>query len=106
MVKISLVFPIGLNRRWNANALNIEEEQSYRYTKTHESLTLGALGFDSTITVSQRNEENLIERISTEEKYATQVGLIYRKDIDLRTLLNGEISSGYEATITLIESKP
>ncbi len=103
--KILLVFPVRDDKRWNSNPLNLNDAEEYVYANVHQPLDLNATTYDSTLTINQRDEQNFIERFFSQEKYATQTGLIYRKDISLRTDLDGTIRSGYNATLQLIEFK-
>jgi hypothetical protein len=104
--KIRLVFPVEKDRGWDANALNTAIEQEYLYKAVHEFFAIDQLQFDSTIHIIQQDEENLIERFFTEERYATGRGLIYRRDINLRTSFSGEIEKGYIYTKRLMRSTP
>lgn len=103
---IPLVFPIGVNVNWDGNLLNTNLEETFRYRNLHQVFQLDTVRYDSTITILQREEENRIQRISTEEKYATNIGLIYRKDVELKTDLDGRVESGYEASLKLIQFIP
>jgi hypothetical protein len=55
--------------------------------------------------VKQADEENLIEKRFAEEKYAPNLGLIFRRDLNIRTSFNGEILSGYDCRWLLMDSK-
>lgn len=102
---IPLVFPISEGKDWNANGLSILNEANFRYKSVNLPLSIDGNTYDSTLTVIQEDEENLIERKFAEEKYAVNVGLIHRKDIDIVTDLEGKILRGYDATIRLISYK-
>jgi len=104
--EIRLVFPVEENKRWDANALNAANKQEYEYESVHGFFEFGNLQFDSSLHVIQRDEENLIERFYTEERYASGKGLIYRRDINLRTKLNGEIEKGFVYTKYFLRSTP
>ena len=106
LITVPLIFPVGENKSWDANRLNVEDEQTYNYESVHASFELNGERYDSTITIEQIDNENLIEKMFAEEKYALHFGLIYRKDINIETELNGNIRNGYEATVRLIEFKP
>ncbi|MEQ8908582.1 MAG: hypothetical protein RIC95_05290 [Vicingaceae bacterium] len=100
---IQLVFPLRELSSWNANALNTAQEEVYRYDDLHESFQLDSVSYDSTITVIQREEVNLIQETYTEEKYASGLGMVYRYDEDLNLdIQSGEITSGYKATLKMI----
>lgn len=103
---IELIFPLSEGKRWDANARNTEDEREYRLQAVHQAFELSdTVSFDSTATVLQEEEENLIERYFIEEKFATNVGRIYRRDQSLQTALNGTIESGYDVSMRLISFK-
>lgn len=104
--RIPLIFPINANETWNSNILNALPELNFRYKNLFEPFEVNNLLYDSTVTIAQIDEENLIERFFAEEKYASGIGMIYRKDISLNTKLDGEIINGYEATFRLLDFQP
>jgi len=104
--KIGMVFPVENGKTWNSNSLNIQAAEDYSFQIVNVPFLMNNQIFDSTLTIIQREEENLIERFYTEEKYATNTGLVYREDINLRTGLDGEIEKGYEARMRLLSFKP
>lgn len=106
LVLLPLVFPITNDKTWNVNSLNTENKVEYAYDKAHQSFSLNMMLYDSTVTVNQMDEENLIERKFSEEIYAINRGLIQRTVIDLETKVNGEIVKGFEANTRLLSFKP
>lgn len=80
---IKLTFPVRTNRTWDGNSKNNQDELMYEYSEVDVPGSLGALSFDSTLTVLQQDEDNFIERKYAVEKYATNVGLIYKEQIDI-----------------------
>ncbi|MCB0801600.1 MAG: hypothetical protein KDB74_00760 [Flavobacteriales bacterium] len=103
---IPLIFPVKELDTWDANALNASNEFSFRYKEAHISSSINGVFYDSIIVVEQRNEANLIEKYLQEEKYASQIGMVYKKDKVLKTELNGTIRNGYDKTYYLVEYKP
>lgn len=75
---IKLNFPQNAGVTWDGNSLNSLADRFYRYTELHVPLTLGALTFDSTCTVLQFQESNAFQDALFLEKYATNVGMIYK----------------------------
>jgi hypothetical protein len=89
---IKLDFPVNLSKRWYGNAkIQTDGDQAYldgwiyEYTSVNAPLTINGLSFDSTVTVLQHDEENLIEQTIYIEQYAKDVGLIYKKEEQLET---------------------
>jgi hypothetical protein len=99
---IKLVFPVKEGIKWNGNAFNYKETWNYQYQETNKPFILSQVSFDSTLCVLQKDEFNLIESQYYAEKYAKNVGLIYIKNEDLKTEINGKISSGLKYTQTLL----
>lgn len=86
---IKLIFPVVLGETWNGNSMNTEVEEDYEYIEVNEALYINNLSFDSVATVLQADElDNLAEPKYKEEKYATGVGLIYRKNYIITTKTN------------------
>ena len=102
LVTVPLVFPIALRKRFNSNVLNTRAEKDYVYTSVNEPFSNGNLQYDSTISILQFEEENLIEQILEVETHATGVGLILRQHKDVETEFNGDIRSGFESEMRLI----
>lgn len=102
ILSVPLVFPIAVDKKWNSNTLNASDPKEYTYTSVNEPFVNGALSYDSTVTVLQFEEENLIEQLFEEEIYATRVGLIYREHKEIETELNGNIRSGFESIQRLV----
>jgi hypothetical protein len=84
-----LVFPVKENKTWNGNAQNTFEEWNYKYSVTDEPAIINSLNFDSALTVTQINVQNLVDTKYSVEKYAKNVGMIYKQLI----LLNKQPSS-------------
>ncbi len=100
---LKMSFPVDENTTWNGNAANTLEEWEYSYEAVHEEATIGAATFDSTVTVEQRNNINLVETQTASESYAKGVGLVHRTLIDLETYVSGEIKRGLEYEVTYLD---
>ena len=96
---LRLSFPPQDGNQWDGNAFNHNGEQDYEYSFVNLGRTVGAHSFDSTITVIQENNINLIEIRTAEEHYARNVGLVY-KEIISRDL---EEDSGIEYFQTITD---
>jgi len=89
---IKLDFPIQLDRQWYGNAfietdspLEYLNDWVYEYTSVDRPLSINGNSFDSTLTVSQYDEENLIEQNVYMEQYAKHVGMIYKLEQRIST---------------------
>lgn len=88
---VKLIFPVRQDKIWNGNAYNFNESIDYQYTDVDVSDKYGNLYFDSTLFVTQINNENAIEKQYYVEVYARNVGMIYKQIIDVSdtTILPG-----------------
>lgn len=98
-----LIFPINTSKYWDGNAYNNLEEWEYYYDSLHKPKVINNLSFDSTITVIQRDNENVVEYEKVKEVYAVDIGLIYKSHIDLDINLSNilDINSGRELEMTV-----
>lgn len=81
---VKLTFPAQATApQWNGNALNTMMPWQYQYTAMDVPLTLNNTPFDSTLTVLQVSNVNLLQDQLYEEQYARNTGLIYKAIIDL-----------------------
>jgi hypothetical protein len=90
-----LSFPINSSITWNGNDANTFEEEIYYYDFFHEFYSINSFSFDSVISVIQIDEDNFIEKIYGNEKYASGVGLIYKQRDELGKY-NGIVVKGLE----------
>jgi hypothetical protein len=95
-----LSFPINSTATWNGNDANTFDEESYFYDYFHESETINGISFDSTLSVIQVDENNFVEKIFGNEKYATGIGMIYKERDDLGKK-NGQVVKGLEYRMTI-----
>lgn len=73
-----LIFPVRKNATWNGNAHNTLGEWDYKYTETDQAATVGSLAFPKTLKVTQKNFVSAINKQVYFERYAKDVGLIYK----------------------------
>jgi hypothetical protein len=100
---IKLAFPVVLGATWNGNAFNnIYPEWDYSYTSVDQPLTIGSLSFDSTLTVLQVNNNNLVQQQYGVEQYAKGVGMIYKefKNDSINTITGAITGFDLKMTIT------
>jgi len=84
---VKLKFPVKENQKWNGNIQNTLPEWNYSYNFFDLSRTIGGIKFDSVLQVDQYDDEskNLVERTLYIEKYARNVGLIFKQVIDVES---------------------
>ena len=85
-----LAFPIKEDATWNGNALNTMGELSYTYDYINQSEIINGTPFANVLLVVQKDDKskNAIHREYYIEKYAKDVGLVYReiKDLESNTI--------------------
>ena len=69
----------------NCNNLSFLEDWDFTYGAVHRPWSDGSLSFDSTLTVLEAGEINLIEFNEAEAVYAIGVGMVYRRFAHLTT---------------------
>lgn len=80
---IKLAFPVKESQRWDGNAQNTLGEETYEYYFYDQARVIGPMLFDSVLQVNQHDETNLIAKKYYIEKYARNVGLVYKQVIDI-----------------------
>lgn len=100
---IKLVFPPNEGRTWDGNAYNNLPSQTFRITDAHKPYLIApGLQFDSTVTVLQRNFFTAISEDLQEEKYARNVGLVYKRFRKVTKQVDGTITSGFDYSYRII----
>lgn len=106
---IKLIFPIEKGATWNGHAKNTMGEQTFRYTDVDKSETLNGIFLPKVLTVEQKNSETLLSKDYYNEKYAKDIGLVYKEMISVfsNTLnpsvpLMNRISGGFVYKQTLV----
>ncbi len=81
-----LIFPVKEESLWNGNANNTIGEWDYKYSYTDRAETINGSSFDNVLMVIQKSDKgNQIHREYYIEKYAKDVGMVYREIKDLRS---------------------
>jgi len=121
---VKMVFPVQEGIEWNGNAhidettiipiagesVEVFKNWAYEIMSVNEAETIGDFTFPRVATISQANSENLIEKRYSIEKYAAEVGLVYKEMRILDTqIINEEFTfeekaeKGFILTQRLIE---
>lgn len=98
---IKLKFPLNTNEKWNGNALNTSDAQYYQITNLHQADNINSLAFDSVCTVLQDDYIDATQQFYGMEKYATGIGMIYRREKNIATIPTQQgiiIKGGYDYT--------
>jgi len=94
---IKLAFPVKKNQSWNGNAQNTNDACTYTYSFFDLPRTINTIVFDSVLEVKQRDETSLIHKKYYIERYARNVGMVYKSSIDVTSQPNGIPDSGLAA---------
>ncbi|WP_017259458.1 hypothetical protein [Pedobacter arcticus] len=92
---IRLVFPPLRGSEWNGNSKNTLDKQEYTIEDDISPLTVNTLNFDSTVTVKEIDEFNLIKEDLVKSTYAKNVGLVQKTVTDIeKNISTGVITNG------------
>jgi len=75
---LKLSFPLSKGEKWNGNVYNTFGEKEYEVKSLDVPEIINNVHFDSVVTVRQLEKIDFIEYIYEAEKYARNVGLIYK----------------------------
>jgi hypothetical protein len=76
---LKLVFPAKEGKQWNGNIYNTLGEKDYEIISADKNEVINSISFDSVLTVKQFEQINFIEYRYESEKYARNVGLVYKE---------------------------
>ncbi len=94
---VRLVFPPSQGTFWNGNSKNTIGNQEYIIEEGILPLTINSLTFDSTVTVKEIDEFNLIREDLVKTTYAKNIGLVQKtvtavdKNISTGVITNGSV---------------
>jgi hypothetical protein len=80
---VRMVFPVHADKTWDGNSYNTYSTWEHSFQSIGAAKTVGSLSFGNTVTVRQRNNVNLVDQEEASEIYARDIGLIYKKFVDL-----------------------
>lgn len=95
---VNLIFPVRVGREWPGHSfLDVQNEPTldylddsrydwnFTYTAVDQNISIDSFALDSTLTVTQIDEENLFEKKFSKEQYARNIGLVSKELIILST---------------------
>jgi len=77
---VKLVFPVSEGLRWNGNAFNARDSETYELRNLDQPFRVGTQTFARTLSVLQREDSSLVSLQRRNECYARNIGLIYREN--------------------------
>ena len=100
---IKLTFPVKENNKWDGNAYNTMSVQEYKYRNVNKQGVVDGLFFNSCCDVLQEDLITLISENYSIERYAVNVGMIYKYYRNVEKELNQGLKSGIEYSYKLID---
>ena len=82
---VRLIFPTKIDKFWNANIQNTAGERKFSYQFIDQSRTIGSNHFDSVLQTIYDGGAILTQKEYQTEKYARNIGLVYRQFIDIES---------------------
>lgn len=101
--KIRMIFAISIDKVWDVNAFNPEEEQEVSYEEINNSYNINGFAIDSSVQVEYEDFLTLVDYRRKYEVYGKNIGLIHRsfKDLDISNFDTTDIQNGSEVHYTL-----
>lgn len=84
---VKLNFPLFYNKSWNGNIFNSLDAKNYKLTSFGKSDTANGNSFLYALTVLQENRINAIEKYYSVEKYAKDIGMFLKQEINISKTL-------------------
>lgn len=95
---LKLKFPLIAEKKWNGNLYNMQEEMIYKTDSIDLIYNIDAQSsIANTITiVQQNNQDKIVETDYRMEKYAPEIGLIYKEIINLEYCTSSDACLGQQ----------
>lgn len=107
---VKLIAPIEEGGKWDGNAFNTMDKDEYVARDVGKPFAVDDQTFDNTITVEQEsNEDPIVFHDVRREVYAREVGLIYKKVVQLKYCTTNEclglqrIDEGIELEMRIVD---
>jgi hypothetical protein len=99
-----LAFPANQGATWNGNANNTIGDWDYTYNYVNTDETINGTSFDNVLYVEQKDDKskNAIHRQFYIEKYAKNIGLVYR---EIKDLYSNTVTQNPNGTIKPVEQR-
>lgn len=103
--KIRMVFAVTIDKTWDVNAFNPEEEQEVFYEDINKSYNINGIAVDSSVRVEYEDYFNMVVYNRKYEVYGKGIGLIHRsfKELTISNFDTTDIQIGTEVHYTLRE---
>lgn len=100
---VRLVFPPEAGTYWKGNTYNtLSEYAVFSIADVDKKLEINSMVLDSTLTVEEEQENNLIRQYYSTAVYAKNIGLVQRSEVNGETeITETELRDGYRYTMTL-----
>ncbi|WP_428657888.1 hypothetical protein [Runella sp.] len=105
---VKIIFPLYEGLTWNGNQYNTLPAQTYEAHFTKEPITLNTLSFPESLNIIQQNDSSLVTLVRFTERYAPNIGLIYKESTALEYCQNtnclgqGIIESGTRKILKIV----
>jgi hypothetical protein len=86
IIYVKIKFPAIVGTIWNGDAYNRIDtlnKFNYQVTSVDVPYNLNGFNFDSVLTVLQKQQQSLIDKLDFQEVYVKNLGLVYKKQIDI-----------------------
>lgn len=99
-----LIFPMIEDATWNGNAHNTLGTRDYKYNYIDQTETINGTTFDKVLYVEQKDDKlkNVIHREFYIEKFAKNIGLVYK---EIKDLNSGTVTLNPNGTIVPVENR-
>ncbi len=81
---VKLIFPVKESSTWDGNSTNTLGQEDYKYSFIDKAENINGQNFEKVTLVEEKNFPTLISREYYVEKYAKDIGLVYREIIDIK----------------------
>jgi len=104
---VRLVFPPQIDKYWKGNTYNnLNDYATFSITGLDQKVEINSHVLDSTLTVEEVQEDNLIRQYYATAIYAKNIGLVQRYEVNGQTEITDTIiKEGYRYTMKLISFK-